>query len=60
MEPIPQRLNEARRRFASSQRSLERLYQLYSDQALAVLADFFARNAERLRMETKKLADDHP
>jgi DNA-binding MarR family transcriptional regulator len=58
VEPIPHRLNEARRRFASSRHSLARLYRLYPDEALAVLADFFARNAERLRMETIKLAAD--
>jgi hypothetical protein len=41
--------------FASTQRSLARLLEPYSDRDLAVIADFLGRNAERLRAETAKL-----
>jgi hypothetical protein len=42
--------------FASTQRSLGRMFEGYSDRDLAVIADFLGRNAERLRAETVKLA----
>ena len=46
----------ARRMFASTRASLARLFDRYSDRDLAVIADFLARNAERLREETRKVA----
>ena len=49
------RVKAARKLFASTQRSLARLYERYPDRDLAVIADFLARNAERLRAETEKL-----
>lgn len=55
VEPVAERVAEARRLFTSTRQSLARLYDDYSDQDLAVIADFLARNAERLRAETKKL-----
>lgn len=55
VEPVAERLSEAPRRFASMQRSLARLFDLYSDPELAVIADFLGRNAQRLRTETAKL-----
>lgn len=41
--------------FDSARQSLARLVERYSDRQLAVIADFLARNAERLRAETEKL-----
>ena len=55
VEPVAERLSEAPTRFASMQRSLARLFEIYSDAELAVIADFLGRNAERLRAETAKL-----
>jgi DNA-binding MarR family transcriptional regulator len=55
VEPVMDRVMAARSLFASSQRSLTQLYIRYSDQDLMVIADFLKHNAERLRMETKKL-----
>lgn len=46
----------ARRIFASTRASLARLFDRYSDRDLAVIADFLARNAERLHEETRKVA----
>lgn len=42
--------------FASTQKSLAQLWDRYSYQELAVIADFLAANAERLRAETEALA----
>jgi DNA-binding MarR family transcriptional regulator len=56
VEPVADRLAGARSLFASTQRSLARLFETYSDQELAVIADFLGRNAERLRTETVKLS----
>ncbi|HEY7636251.1 MAG TPA: MarR family transcriptional regulator [Gemmatimonadales bacterium] len=57
VEPIMDRLSGARNRFASTRRSLARLVERYSDRDLAVITDFLARNAERLRAETQKLEE---
>ena len=56
VEPVVDRVTAAGRLFASTRRSLARLLERYSDRDLVVVADFFARNAERLRAETSKLA----
>jgi len=56
VEPIVDRITAAGRLFASTRRSLAHLLERYSDRDLAVIADFLARNAERLRAETSKLA----
>lgn len=55
VEPVRDRLSAGRALFASSIRSLGRLYEGYSDAELAVIADFLARNGARLREETGKL-----
>jgi len=55
VEPVMERLAGAQSWFASTQRSLARMFESYSDRDLAVIADFLARNAERLRAETAKL-----
>lgn len=55
VEAIADRLTNARSLFASTRRSLARLYDRYSDRDLAVIADFLHHNAERLRSETSKL-----
>ena len=55
VEPVMERVMAARGLFASTQRSLTKLYKHYSDQDLAVIVDFLKRNAERLRAETRKL-----
>jgi DNA-binding MarR family transcriptional regulator len=57
VEPIVDRLSGARSRFASTRRSLAHLVERYSDHDLAVITDFLARNAERLRAETRKLEE---
>jgi DNA-binding MarR family transcriptional regulator len=56
VEPILERVTVSRRLFGSTRRSLARLLKRYSDRDLVVIADFLARNAERLRAETTKLA----
>jgi DNA-binding MarR family transcriptional regulator len=56
VEPRVDRVAAARRLFASTRRSLEHLLKQYSDRELGVIADFLAKNAERLRAETGKLA----
>jgi DNA-binding MarR family transcriptional regulator len=58
VEPIAEHLDEAHRRFASARQSLARFYDTYTDEELAVIADFLSRNAERLRAETKKIDPD--
>jgi DNA-binding MarR family transcriptional regulator len=55
VEPVRDRLMAASERFASTRRSLTRLIEQYSTRDLAVITDFLARNAERLRAETTKL-----
>jgi DNA-binding MarR family transcriptional regulator len=57
VEPVRDRLTAAGERFASTRRSLARLVEQYSTRDLAVITDFLARNAERLRAETTKLED---
>src|SRR5688572_24562438 len=49
VEAIADRLTSARSLFASTRRSLARLYDRYSDHDLSVIADFLHHNAERLR-----------
>jgi DNA-binding MarR family transcriptional regulator len=56
VEAVPDRLTNAGSLFASTQRSLARLFDRYADRDLSVIADFLHRNAERLRAETTKLA----
>jgi DNA-binding MarR family transcriptional regulator len=56
VEPSADRAAAAGRLFASTRRSLAQLYARYSDRELAVVADFLARNAERLRNETERVA----
>jgi DNA-binding MarR family transcriptional regulator len=58
VEPVRDRLTAGRAVFASTQKSLARLLARYSDEDLAVIADFLRRNAERLRDETRKLTDE--
>lgn len=60
VEPVPDRLADAERVFASARQSVARLYQGYSDRELAVIADFLDRNAARLRTETGKLSAGSP
>gem|GEM_PF-4985786 len=55
VEPVMDRLTQSREQFASTRRSLAELVGRYSTGELAVIADFLARNAERLRAETRKL-----
>ena len=56
VEPLSHRLAAGRELFASTRRSLGKLFERYSDEELAVIADFLARNAARLVEETRKLA----
>jgi len=53
--PAEQWLAAPRSLLESTRRSVARLFERYSDSELRVIADFLARNAERLRAETKKL-----
>lgn len=55
VEPVRDRLTAGRVVFASSIRSLERLFQRYSDAELVTICDFLARNGRRLREETGRL-----
>jgi len=55
VEVLASRLTAGRPLFASTVRSLGRLFERYSDQELEVIGDFLHRNAERLRHETRKL-----
>ena len=59
VEPDAQRAAAAQQLFASTRRSLNRLWSRYDDDELAVIADFLGRNAERLRQETEKLDSAH-
>lgn len=56
VEPVADRLTGAHALFASTRRSLARLFAKYSDRDLEVISDFLGRNAERLRTETEKLS----
>jgi DNA-binding MarR family transcriptional regulator len=56
VEPAVDREAAARQLFASTRRSLSRLYEKYSERELSVIADFLDRNAKRLRVETGKLS----
>jgi DNA-binding MarR family transcriptional regulator len=60
VEAIADRLSGARSLFDSTRRSLAQLYDRYSDRDLSVIADFLRQNAERLRVETRKLAAAEP
>ncbi|WP_017297954.1 MarR family winged helix-turn-helix transcriptional regulator [Nodosilinea nodulosa] len=60
VEPVAEQVAEAHLLFASTRQSLAHLYENYSDEELAVIADFLARNAERLRTEAAKLYLDQP
>jgi DNA-binding MarR family transcriptional regulator len=55
VEPNEDRVTAARSLFASASRSLAQLLERYSARELAVITDFLARNAERLRSEISKL-----
>lgn len=55
VEPIEDRVTAARPLFASASRSLAQLLERYSVHELAVITDFLARNAARLRSEISKL-----
>jgi len=54
-QPVPEKLEEARHVLASTSRSVKRMYDKYTNAELAVIADFLARNAGRLREETARL-----
>lgn len=56
VEPAADRAAAASRLFASTRRSLAQLYARYTDRELTVIADFMARNAGRLRIETEQIA----
>ena len=60
VEAVADRLSGAASLFASTRRSLARLYDHYSDRDLSVIADFLERNASRLRAETAQLAVPPP
>jgi DNA-binding MarR family transcriptional regulator len=55
VEVCQPRMHAARQSLTSPGRSLARLFERYADAELLVIADFLARNAERLRGETGKL-----
>jgi DNA-binding MarR family transcriptional regulator len=55
VEAISEQVRFARGRFTSTQKSLAKLFDTYNEAELALIADFLARNAERLRAETRKL-----
>lgn len=55
VEPVQDNLAGGRALFASTVASLAQLLDRYSNQELALLADFLERNATRLREETRKL-----
>jgi DNA-binding MarR family transcriptional regulator len=60
VEPTLDREAAAQQLFASTRRSLARLYATYSAEELRVIADSLDRNAKRLRLETRKVADAAP
>ena len=55
VEPSADRASAARERFASTRRSLSKLFDRYTARALKVIADFLERTDERLRTETEKI-----
>jgi DNA-binding MarR family transcriptional regulator len=55
VEPVEERVVEARRYFRSTERSVAALYERYSTRDLAVIADFLQHNVTRLRRETEKI-----
>ncbi len=57
VEAMRDRVGAAGSFFASTRKSLARLYERYSDRELAVIADFLTRNSERLQNETRRLHD---
>jgi DNA-binding MarR family transcriptional regulator len=56
VQSVGDRAAIASKLFASTRRSLAQLFARYTDNELATIADFLERNAERLRVETEKLA----
>ncbi|HEY3515811.1 MAG TPA: MarR family transcriptional regulator, partial [Gammaproteobacteria bacterium] len=54
-EAVPETIAAAARGFAPVRRAWARLYEHYSERELAVIADFLARGAELLHVETEKL-----
>jgi DNA-binding MarR family transcriptional regulator len=60
VEPIRARITDARVIFASTTKSLAKLFKRFSVRDLAVIADFLRRNADRLREETRKVESDPP
>jgi DNA-binding MarR family transcriptional regulator len=56
VEPTADRVAAAAGLFASTRRSLARLFGRYSVRELTAIADFLERNAERLRVETERVA----
>lgn len=60
VEPVRDRISRGRVLFTSTITSLARLFDRYPDRDLEVIADFLARNAERLRDETRKLSGSDP
>jgi len=54
--PVGEKVAAARKYFRSTQQSLARLYERYSERELETIADFLERNAERLHDETVKLS----
>jgi DNA-binding MarR family transcriptional regulator len=59
VEPVADQLTGAHELFASTRRSLARLFARYADRDLEVIADYLRRNAERLRRETDMLERGH-
>jgi DNA-binding MarR family transcriptional regulator len=60
VEPVADWVEVNRPLFAPMLQSLARLLERYSDKELEVIVDFLARNAERLRVDTKKLQSNEP
>lgn len=60
VEPVRERLAGGAALFASSVASLAQLLERYTNQELALLADFLERNATRLREETRRLSGAEP
>ena len=55
VEPIEDRVTTVHTVLASASRSLAQLIERYSASELAVISDFLARNAKRLRSEMNRL-----
>jgi len=58
--PVAAKVEEIRGLLASTSQSVARLFDGYSESELALIADFLARNAQRLRAETAKLERTAP